>query len=43
MLLLLMLVAFTTASCQDTEKAGFYKGSIDTTMPIESKYNKGRV
>lgn len=40
MLLLLMLVAFTTASCQNTEKAGFYKGSIDTTMPIESKYKE---
>ena len=40
MLLLLMLVAFTTASCQDTEKAGFYKGSVDTTMPIESKYKE---
>jgi hypothetical protein len=40
MLLLLMLVAFTTASCLDAEKAGFYKGSIDTTMPIESKYKE---
>ena len=40
MLLLLMLVAFTTASCQDTEKAGFYKGSVDTSMPIESKYKE---
>ena len=40
MLLLLMLVAFTTASCQDTEKAGFYKGSVDTPMPIESKYKE---
>lgn len=40
MLLLLMLVAFTTASCQNMEKAGFYKGSIDTTKPIESKYKE---
>lgn len=40
MLLLLMLVAFTTASCQDTEKAGFYKRSVDTSMPIESKYKE---
>ena len=40
MLLLLMLVAFTTASCQNTEKAGFYKGSVDTSMPIESKYKE---
>ena len=36
----LMLVAFTAANCQDTEKAGFYKGSIDTSMPIESKYKE---
>lgn len=39
-LLPLMLVAFTAANCQDTGKAGFYKGSIDTSMPIESKYKK---
>ncbi len=39
-LLPLMLIAFATASCQDTEKAGFYKGSVDTSMPIESKYKE---
>jgi len=39
-LLPLMLVAFTAANCQDTEKAGFYKGSIDTSMSIESKYKE---
>ena len=37
---LLLTVAFTTVNCRGTDKAGFYKGGIDTAMPIESKYKE---
>ena len=37
---LLLIVSFTTVNCQDSKKAGFYKGDIDTSLPIESKYKQ---
>ena len=35
---LLLVIPFTAVNCQDSKKSGFYKGDIDTSMPIESKY-----
>ena len=37
---LLLTVSFTTVNCQDSKKTGFYKGNIDTSLPIESKYKE---
>ena len=37
---LLLIVSFTTVNCQDSKKAGFYKGDIYTSLPIESKYKQ---
>ena len=37
---LLLIVSFTTVNCQDSKKTGFYKGDIDTSLPIENKYKQ---
>jgi hypothetical protein len=37
---LLLTVSFTTVNCQDSKKTGFYKGNIDTSLPIERKYKE---
>lgn len=37
---LFLIVSFITVNCQDSKKTGFYKGDIDTSLPIESKYKQ---
>ncbi len=35
-----LAVTVVAAGCQDTHKGGFYKGEINTKMPIEGRYAK---
>lgn len=38
--LLLLTLSVSNVNCQSTNKGRFYKGEIDTKMPIESKYKE---
>ena len=38
--MLILTLSVSNVNCQDTNKGGFYKGEINTIMPIESKYKK---
>lgn len=38
--LLFLTLLVSSVNCQNTKKGGFYKGEINTKMPIESKYKE---
>ena len=38
--MLILTLSVSSVNCQDTNKGGFYKGDVNTKMPIESKYKK---
>ena len=38
--MLILTLSVSSVNCQDTNKGGFYKGEINTKMPIESKYKE---
>ena len=38
--MLILTLSVSNVNCQDTNKGGFYKGGVNTNMPIESKYKE---
>lgn len=38
--IIFLTFSVSSVSCQNTNKGGFYKGGVNTNMPIESKYKK---